>query len=133
MKKEKMILINRISGICFLLSSLNLLVIPFLDTTGTLDPLCYIVASLFWSGLLIGLGMQIFLSLKCKKMKKKKWKNQKLFYIISAVAFIIVILLAILNIDVMFFFSLMLFVSIISLETSVVIKKEMYLKWSTKN
>lgn len=128
MKKKKLFRINRLSGLSFLISSLSLLVIPFLNTGNGLTASAYVIAALFWIGLLLGSGLQIFLSVKCKGMKKKKWKNQKIFYIVSAAAFILLIILVILRINIMFLIALMLFVSILSIEAASVIKKEMYLK-----
>lgn len=128
MKEKKLKRINRLSGASFLISSLSMLVIPFINISDGLTVAAYIVAALFWIGLLLGFGLQIFLSVKCKEMKKKKWKNQKIFYTVSAVAFILLIIFVILKINIMFLIALMLFISILSIEAASVIKKEMYLK-----
>lgn len=128
MKRKKLFQINRLSGLSFLISSLSLLVIPFIDIGNGLTASAYIVAACFWIGLLLGFGLQIFLSVKCKDMKKKKWKNQKIFYIVSAVTFILLIIFVIAKINIMFLIALMLFISILSIEAASVIKKEMYLK-----
>lgn len=128
MKEKKLKLINRLSGASFLISSLSILVIPFINISDGLTVAAYIVAALFWIGLLLGSGLQIFLSVKCKEMKKKKWKNQKIFYTVSAVDLILLIIFVILKINIMFLIALMLFIPILSIEAASVIKKEMYLK-----
>lgn len=129
MNKKKLLILNRFSGISFFISSVCLLTVPFLNISNGLTVGAYIIASLFWIGFLIGIGCQIFINVKCKKMDiKRKWKNRKIFYIIAAIALLILIIFAAVNVNNIFFAALLLFISIISLELSAVIEKERCLK-----
>lgn len=60
---------NFVSAIAFLLSSLCLLFIPFANLTDKLPEYAYVIAAVFWVGLLVGIGLQIYLKSKCKKLK----------------------------------------------------------------
>lgn len=129
MNKKKLLILNRFSGINFFISSVCLLTVPFLNISNGLTVGAYIIASLFWIGFLIGIVCQIFINVKCKKMDiKRKWKNRKIFYIIAAIALLILIIFAAVNVNNIFFAALLLFISIISLELSAVMKKERCLK-----
>ena len=50
MKYQKWLLLNRIAGVNFLISSCCLLVIPFLNIHNGMTVSAYIVAALFWIG-----------------------------------------------------------------------------------
>ena len=62
---------NFVSAIAFLLSSLCLLFIPFANLTDKLPEYAYFIAAVFWVVLLVGIGLQIYLKSKCKKLKVK--------------------------------------------------------------
>ena len=128
MKYQKWLLLNRIAGVNFLISSCCLLVIPFLNIHNGMTVSAYIVAALFWIGLLIGFSMEFFLSVKFKKILKKKWKTQKIFYIVSATAFLCMVILTVVQVNDIFWTALSLFFGISALEAATVIKKEKCLK-----
>lgn len=129
MRERKMRLLNRISFVAFLLSSSSLLAIPFLNITDKLTVTAYIVASVFWVGLLSGLGIQIFLAKKCKhKISKKLRKRQNVFYYISAGTLALLLILWIIGISNLIVVSLCLSIALISSESASIFKREMCLK-----
>lgn len=129
MNTKKLLILNRISGGSFLVSSLCLLVIPFLDISNGMTLLAYITASVFWAGLLAGVIMQLCLYVKCKKISRKKAsKKLWLLYAGSVSALLLLIIVTALNFKNIFIVSLLLFISIVFLESAVVVKKERCLK-----
>ena len=129
MTKRKMRLINRFSFALFLLSSLSLLAIPFLNITDKLPATAYIVASVFWAGILSGIGIQIYLARKCKrKLSNKLLKMRDVFYYISAGTLLLLFILSIAGINSLFVVSLCLSIALISVESASIFKREMCLK-----
>jgi len=59
--------LNRASAACFLLSSASLLFVPLLNSDSALTKSAVTLASVFWSGLLIGLAVQMYLWLKTRR------------------------------------------------------------------
>ena len=129
MNNNKFVILNCISGISFVISSISLLAVPFLDISQGLTIIAYAVAIAFWIGLSIGMGIQIFLFIVCKKRNiKSQEKSSKWFYIISGVAWLTFTILSVLRIDYTVLISLLLFVAIVTLELAVVIKRGRCLK-----
>ena len=75
--RRKILVLNNISGVFFFLSSVSLLGIPFLDQSDGLPLISYLLAGLFWIGLLTGIGVQLVISGMMKKMKDKKKRTYK--------------------------------------------------------
>lgn len=57
--KRNASLANNASAVCFALSSLSLLLIPFLDLGSGLPKAAFWIAGVFWGGLLAGILLQI--------------------------------------------------------------------------
>lgn len=75
--KRKILVLNDISGVFFFLSSVSLVGIPFLDQSDGLPTNAYFLAGLFWIGVLIGIGVQVIISVMLKKMGKKRKRAYK--------------------------------------------------------
>ena len=75
--RRKILVLNNISGVFFFLSSVSLLGVPFLDQSDGLPAIAYLLAGLFWIGLLTGIGVQLVISGMMKKMKDKKKRTYK--------------------------------------------------------
>lgn len=60
---------NYISAVCFFISSSTLLFIPMLNLENGFPVLAYFLAGEFWSLLLLGITLQIFLIKKTRKIK----------------------------------------------------------------
>lgn len=99
MKVKSMRILNMISAVSFLISSINLLIIPFISHKEELPVIAYVVASVFWLGLISGLCIQMLLTVNCKRLNlKSNDKKHKVLYIIAAVAFLLVIIFVLMNI-----------------------------------
>ena len=61
---KKLTLLNAISAVSFFVSSVSLLFIPTLKTDNGLPKSGYIIAVLFWIGLLFGIIIQIVLKMQ---------------------------------------------------------------------
>ena len=61
---KAMRVVNFVSAILFLLSSASIWFIPFINIEEQLSPLAYIVAAVFWIGLIAGGMLQGFLTIK---------------------------------------------------------------------
>lgn len=72
--RRKILVLNNISGLFFFLSSVSLLGIPFLDQSNGLPRIAYFLAGIFWTGLLMGIALQVLISAMLKRMKGKKKK-----------------------------------------------------------
>lgn len=68
----KLKLFNYISAVCFFISSSTLLFIPLLNLENGFPVLAYFLAGAFWSLLLLGIALQIFLIKKTRKIKSYK-------------------------------------------------------------
>lgn len=74
---------NYVSAICFFLSSSSLLFVPFLNLEDKFPIAAYFLASVFWCGLLGGIGLQLLLWIKSKKLKKiRDLKKVKLIFVV---------------------------------------------------
>lgn len=125
MKIKTMQILNIISAVSFFLSSASLLIIPFIKFGQKMPIIAYVVASVFWTGLLAGLIIQILLAIKCKKLSlKNDNKKHRLFYIISIVALASVIILSAFNSKNIIIFVISLFLLLLSLQSAVVIKRK---------
>lgn len=121
--------LNSISGLSFVLSSVSLLVIPFIKFGQELPIIAYVVAFFFWLGLILGLILQVIIAINCKKLSlKNDSKKHRLLYIISAGALAVVVILSVFNSKNIFFFTISLFLLLLSLQAAVVIKREGCLK-----
>ena len=129
MKIKVMKSLNSISGLSFVLSSVSLLVIPFIKFGQELPIIAYVVAFFFWLGLILGLILQVIIAINCKKLSlKNDSKKHRLLYIISAGALAVVVILSVFNSKNIFFFTISLFLLLLSLQAAVVIKREGCLK-----
>lgn len=126
---KKMNLLNLLSAIAFSISSFSLLSIPFINIGDELPKEAYAIAAIFWIGLLIGVIIQLYLSHKCKKMKlHNKLKEHRIPMVISAVSFIMLLLLIILRSQSKIAVIISLFVTTVSLQFTVIIKRKGCLK-----
>ncbi|MCR4645624.1 MAG: hypothetical protein K5695_09490 [Oscillospiraceae bacterium] len=95
--KQKIRMANNWSIACFFLSSASLLGIPFLNLgeDETLPLGAYVISVLFWSGLLLGILLQIVTAVMQKKSggKKKKTHRERRMLIPIAVFMIVFVLL----------------------------------------
>lgn len=125
----KLKVLNIISEICFFISSSGLLVIPFLDFEDSLSAAAYIVASLFWGGLILGIIIQIILFVICKKHAKVKMsKTRRIVGVIFFISVIVLIPVLVFWSDNEFILSINLFLILFSAETYFVIKRMECLK-----
>lgn len=60
---------NCLSAICFLISSITILLIPLLNINNEFNYYAYFIAGVFWFFILLGIGVQIFLFIKTRKIK----------------------------------------------------------------
>lgn len=94
--RRKILVLNNISGVFFFLSSVSLLGVPFLDQSNRLSSVAYLLAGLFWIGLLVGIGIQIVISAMMKKMKdrkKKVYKQRKMLIPIIALLLLFILII----------------------------------------
>ena len=125
----KIKVLNIISEVLFLVSSLGLLVIPFLDFNDSLSAAAYVVASLFWGGLVFGIIIQIMLLVICKKTAKaKKSKTRRMVGITFLISVIILIPVLTFCNDNEFILPINLFLILFSVETYFVLKRMECLK-----
>lgn len=129
MKVKSMRILNMISAVSFLISSINLLIIPFISHKEELPVIAYVVASVFWLGLISGLCIQMLLTVNCKRLNlKSNDKKHKVLYIIAAVAFLLVIIFVLMNIKYTLVVTSCLFVFLLSIQEAIVIKRKGCLK-----
>lgn len=122
---KRLKILNAVSGIAFAFSSVSLLFIPFLNE----DNRNYTIAVFFWVGLLTGMCIQIFLKLKCSRMKLVcKTRIQRAFNIAAAVFSILFIVLAITGSKNDYIVTGSLFAAAVSLQTAAIIKRRGCLK-----
>ena len=96
--KRKILMINNWSIASFFLSSASLLGIPFLkvEPDETLPPGAYVVAALFWFGLLLGILFQIIAAVIWKKSsetKKRTYRERRMLIPIVLLAIVFVLIL----------------------------------------
>lgn len=122
---KKLNTLNIISAVSFFISSFSLLFIPMLKIDGDLPKSSYIIALLFWLGLICGIVVQVYLAIKCRKMNlKSKTKKQRIPLVTAAISFLVLFILVILksknNIAVVGF----LFCTVLSLQLAAIIKRK---------
>ncbi len=93
--RRKILVLNNISGVFFFLSSVSLLGVPFLDQSNGLPVIAYLLAGLFWIGLLTGIGVQLVISGMMKKMKDKKKRPYKRRKMLIPIAFFVLLFILI--------------------------------------
>jgi len=93
--RRKILVLNNISGVFFFLSSVSLLGVPFLDQSNGLPVIAYLLAGLFWIGLLTGIGVQLVISGMMKKMKDKKKRPYKQRKMLIPIAFFVLLFILI--------------------------------------
>ncbi|MBQ1517067.1 MAG: hypothetical protein IIZ46_02535 [Clostridia bacterium] len=126
---KKMNTFNYISAVSFFLSSASILFIPALDLSSGLTASAYVVAALFWIGLLCGLGLQILLTVNCKKLKlKSSGKKQRIPLAMFLLFFVVLIFLIICSTKNKALLSVCLFCTLISLQASIIIRRKGFLK-----
>ena len=120
---------NYISAVSFFLSSASILFIPALDLSSGLTASAYVVAALFWIGLLCGIGLQILLTVNCKKLKlKSSGKKQRIPLAMFLLFFVVLIFLIICSTKNKALLSVCLFCTLISLQASIIIRRKGFLK-----
>ncbi|MBQ6943682.1 MAG: hypothetical protein IJN43_05055 [Ruminococcus sp.] len=120
---------NAISAIAFLLSSFCLLFIPFVNLTDGMPGYAYVIAAVFWVGLLVGVSLQIYLKSKCKKLKvKNTQKRFRICYAVALLAFSIFVILAVLKSRSSIAVVGSLFCTIVSLQSAAILKRRECLK-----
>ena len=77
--KRKILMVNNMSVISFFWSSAGLLGIPFLklEVDEALPPGAFVIAALFWSGLLLGILFQIIAAVMQKKSGQPPKKTHR--------------------------------------------------------
>lgn len=121
--------LNIISEVLFFISSSDLLVIPFLNFEDDLSAAAYVVASLFWGGLILGIIIQIILFVTCKKHTKvKRSKTRRTVGVIFLISVIVLIPVMVFCSDNNFILPINLFLILFSAETYFVIKRMECLK-----
>ncbi len=121
--------LNIISEVLFFISSSGLLVIPFLNFEDDLSAAAYVVASLFWGGLILGIIIQIILFVTCKKHTKvKRSKTRRTVGVIFLISVIVLIPVMVFCSDNNFILPINLFLILFSAETYFVIKRMECLK-----
>ena len=126
---KKMNQLNSLSAISFAISSLSLLIIPFINTGDGLPKVAYATAAIFWIGLLIGVIIQIYLAHKCKKMElHNKLKEHRIPLAMAVFSFLFLLLLIILRSQSKIAVIICLFATIVSLQFTVIIKRKGCLK-----
>lgn len=91
--KKKILIVNNISGISFLISSLSILGIPFIDQNSELPTTAYILAFLFWGGLITGIALQVIASRMANKTQTKKNHKINRLIMIPIILFAIMLLM----------------------------------------
>lgn len=127
--KKRMRLLNLVSAVAFFISSASILFIPFLDTESENKVIVYMIALFFWTGLLSGTLIQIFLKIKCQKMKWIcKSKSQNWFYLTAVIFLIICIFLSVIKSKNYYIAAGSLSCTFISVQAAVIIKRRGCLK-----
>lgn len=75
--KRKMLLLNNYSIVSFFISSFSLLGVPFINMDDGLPKISYVLAMLFWIGLLVGIILQIVAYSSWKKIKQRNIKKKR--------------------------------------------------------
>ena len=126
---KKLTLLNTISAISFFVSSVSLLFIPTLKTDTGLPKSGYIIAALFWIGLLVGIVIQIVLVKKKKKMHLQcKTKTQRIPLVTAAASFMILLIMVIMKSKNSIAVVGLLFCTVLSLQLAAIIKRKGCLK-----
>lgn len=93
--KRKMLLVNNYSIVCFFVSSFSLLGVPLINLDDEFPKVAYIIAILFWLGLIFGILFQLIsysMWKRIKQQKKKKYGERKLlipFFVFLVLFFVI--------------------------------------------
>lgn len=75
--KRKMLLVNNYSIVCFFVSSFSLFGVPLINLDDELPKVAYIIAILFWLGLILGILLQLISYSMWKKIKQSKKKEHR--------------------------------------------------------
>lgn len=126
---KRMQIVNLISAVAFLTSSLCLFLIPCIDLTDGLPKSAYILAAIFWLGLVVGASLQIYLKIKCQKMKLSSRNSiHRILYVVALLAFSVFLILVVMKSQSSNAVVGSLFCTIISLQSVAVIKRKESLK-----
>lgn len=88
----KLRILNYVSAVCFFISSATLLFVPLLNFDNGFPTFAYYIAGVFWLFIFSGIGIQILLLIKTRKIKAhKSLKLQKI--IVAAILVISIIML----------------------------------------
>lgn len=91
--KRKILMKNKISCISFFLSSFSLLGIPFLNLNGEIPVLGYVLAVVFWTGLLTGIVLQVSIAAMASKIKMSRTYKERRALVLAAFFLILFILI----------------------------------------
>lgn len=90
--KRRILLLNNCSIVFFFISSCSLLGVPLINLDDELPKMAYVIALLFWLGLIAGIFLQIAVWSICRKIKQKRkrtYRERK--FLIPFMAFIILL------------------------------------------
>lgn len=126
---RKLRALNLLSAVSFVISSISLLFIPLLQSDRVISSAGNLIALFFWIGLLCGLFLQIYLTLKCKQLNlHSKTKKQRIPLAISVVSFSVLLTLILLKSKNSIVVVGCLFCALLSLQISAIIKRKGCLK-----
>lgn len=91
--REKILKKNKISFISFFLSSFSLFGIPFLNLNDEISIFGYVVAVIFWLGLLTGIVMQFSIAMIARKTKVNRTYKERRALLLAVVFLILFILI----------------------------------------
>lgn len=129
MKIKTMRRLNSFSGLSFVLSSLSLVAIPFIKFDSDLPFTAYIVALVFWTGLITGIIIQILLAVKCNKMNlNNNGKKHRVLYLIALAALALFVIFAVFFSKNSFGVVISLLLFLLSLQEALVFKRRECLK-----
>ncbi|MBQ8298192.1 MAG: hypothetical protein IJX77_10470 [Ruminococcus sp.] len=121
--KKKILTLNVISGVFYVISSLSLLAIPVLSSGEKISSAGYVIAAVFWAALLVGTVMQIIISVMCRKLELKKCTKQRAALIPAAVFLVLLVVMLLFKNDSLILMSADLALLLLSVEAYFLLKR----------